>query len=391
MNLNDLLKTAIERKASDIHIKVGSTPVLRIDGELTPMIEHKRLMSEDTIAIAFSMMNNFQKQKFKANNEVDMAYSVPGMGRFRVNIFQQRNTVAMVLRVIPHRIQTISELNLPPVIEKLSVMPRGLVLVTGTTGSGKTTTLAAMIDHINNNRTTNVITIEDPIEFLHKDKKSIINQREIGGDVKAFDSALRSSLRQDPDVILVGEMRDYETISTALLAAETGHFVMSTLHTVDATETINRIISVFPPHQQKQVRLQMAGVIKGIISQRLVVRADGKGRIPAVEVMIATNLIREYIVEKDKTRLIHDAVAAGKSQYEMQTFDQSLMELYKRGLISYEEALKRSSNPDDFALKARGIQSTSDLSWEEQEKASGASASTDAKDDEEFKIDRFFS
>jgi twitching motility protein PilT len=391
MNLNDLLKTAIERKASDIHIKVGSTPVLRIDGELTPMIEHKRLMSEDTIAIAFSMMNNFQKQKFKANNEVDMAYSVPGMGRFRVNIFQQRNTVAMVLRVIPHRIQTISELNLPPIIEKLSVMPRGLVLVTGTTGSGKTTTLAAMIDHINNNRTTNVITIEDPIEFLHKDKKSIINQREIGGDVKAFDSALRSSLRQDPDVILVGEMRDYETISTALLAAETGHFVMSTLHTVDATETINRIISVFPPHQQKQVRLQMAGVIKGIISQRLVVRADGKGRIPAVEVMIATNLIREYIVEKDKTRLIHDAVAAGKSQYEMQTFDQSLMELYKRGLISYEEALKRSSNPDDFALKARGIQSTSDLSWEEQEKASGASASKDAKGDEEFKIDRFFS
>ncbi len=391
MNLNDLLKTAIERKASDIHIKVGSTPVLRIDGELTPMIEHKRLMSEDTIAIAFSIMNNYQKQKFKANNEVDMAYSVPGMGRFRVNIFQQRNTVAIVLRVIPHRIQTISELNLPPVIEKLSVMPRGLILVTGTTGSGKTTTLAAMIDHINNNRTANVITIEDPIEFLHKDKKSIINQREIGGDVKAFDSALRSSLRQDPDVILVGEMRDYETISTALLAAETGHFVMSTLHTVDATETINRIISVFPPHQQKQVRLQMAGVIKGIISQRLVVRADGKGRIPAVEVMIATNLIREYIVEKDKTRLIHDAVAAGKSQYEMQTFDQSLMELYKRGLISYEEALKRSSNPDDFALKARGIQSTSDLSWEEQEKASGTSDTKDAKEGEEFKIDRFFS
>jgi twitching motility protein PilT len=391
MNLNDLLKTAIERKASDVHIKVGSTPVLRIDGELTPMIEHKRLMSEDTIAIAFSIMNNYQKQKFKANNEVDMAYSVPGMGRFRVNIFQQRNTVAMVLRVIPHRIQTISELNLPPVIGKLSLMPRGLVLVTGTTGSGKTTTLAAMIDHINNNRTTNVITIEDPIEFLHKDKKSIINQREIGGDVKAFDSALRSSLRQDPDVILVGEMRDYETISTALLAAETGHFVMSTLHTVDATETINRIISVFPPHQQKQVRIQMAGVIKGIISQRLVVRADGKGRIPAVEVMFATNLIREYIVEKDKTRLIHDAVAAGKSQYEMQTFDQSLMELYKRGLISYEEALKRSSNPDDFALKARGIQSTSDLSWEEQEKASGVSPKKGAKEDEEFKIDRFFS
>ncbi len=389
MDLNELLKVATERKASDVHFKVGSPPVLRIDGELLPMIEHKRLVSEDTIGIAFSIMNNYQKQKFKTNNEADVAYSVPGLGRFRVNIFQQRNTVAIALRVIPHRIQQITDLNLPVVIEKLSLMQRGLVLVTGTTGSGKTTTLAAMIDHINNQRTTNVITIEDPIEFLHKDKKSIINQREIGTDVKAFDSALRSALRQDPDVILVGEMRDYETISTALMAAETGHFVMSTLHTVDATETVNRIISVFPPHQQKQIRLQLAGVIKGIISQRLVVRADGKGRIPAVEIMLATNLIREYIVDKDKTRLIHDAIAAGKSQYGMQTFDQSLMELYQRGLISYEEALKRSSNPEDFALKARGIQSTSDLSWEEQEKASGKSETAPSQE-EEFKIDRFF-
>jgi twitching motility protein PilT len=393
MNLNDLLKTAIERKASDIHFKVGSPPVLRIDGELTSMIEQKRLVSEDTIGIAFSIMNNYQKQKFKTDNEVDLAHSVPGLGRFRVNIFQQRNTVAMVLRVIPHNIQSVSELNLPSVIEKLSLLQRGLLLVTGTTGSGKTTSLAAMIDHINNNRTTNVITIEDPIEFLHKDKKSIINQREIGTDVKAFDCALRSALRQDPDVILVGEMRDYETISTALMAAETGHFVMSTLHTVDATETVNRIISVFPPHQQKQVRLQLAGVLKGIVSQRLVVRADGKGRIPAVEVMLTTNLIQEYIVDKDRTRLIHDAISAGKSQYGMQTFDQSLMELYKRGLISYEEALKRSSNPDDFALKARGIQSTSDLSWEEQEKATGRQESTSSseEEDEGFKIDRFFS
>ncbi|OIP61414.1 MAG: type IV pili twitching motility protein PilT [Nitrospirae bacterium CG_4_9_14_3_um_filter_53_35] len=389
MDLNGLLKTAIERKASDVHFKVGSPPVLRIDGELIPMIEHKRLISEDTIGIAFSIMNNYQKQKFKTNNETDVAYSVPGLGRFRVNIFQQRSTVAIVLRVIPHRIQQIADLNLPPVLEKLSLMQRGLVLVTGTTGSGKTTTLAAMIDHINNNRTSNVITIEDPIEFLHKDKKSIINQREIGTDVKAFDGALRSALRQDPDVILVGEMRDYDTISTALMAAETGHFVMSTLHTVDAMETVNRIIAVFPPHQQKQIRIQLSAVIKGIISQRLVVRADGKGRIPAVEVMLATDLIREYIVDKDKTRLIHDAIAAGRSQYGMQTFDQSLMEIYHRGLISYDEALKRSSNPEDFALKARGIQSTSDLSWEEQEKASGKGG-TASNQEEEFKIDRFF-
>ncbi len=390
MNLNELLKTAIERKASDIHIKVGSPPVLRIDGALTPMIEQKRLTSEDTLATAFAMMSNYQKQKFKANNEVDMAYSVPGLGRFRVNIFQQRNTVAIVLRVIPHRIQKILELNLPPVIEELALQQRGLVLVTGTTGSGKTTTLASMIGHINANRTAHVMTIEDPIEYLHRDNKSLVNQREIGNDVKAFDSALRSSLRQDPDVILVGEMRDYETISTALMAAETGHFVMSTLHTVDATETVNRIISVFPPYQQKQMRIQLSAVIKGIISQRLVVRADGKGRIPAVEVMVATNLIREYIIDKDKTKLIHDAIAAGKSQYGMQTFDQSLMELYQRGMISYEEALKRSSNPDDFALKARGIQSTSDISWEEQEKAGGMKKEESPLADDEFKIDRFF-
>ncbi len=390
MNLNDLLKTAVERKASDIHLKAGSPPVLRIDGELSPMIEHKRLGSEDTLAIAFSIMSNYQKQKLKANSEVDMAHSVPGLGRFRVNIFQQRNTIAIVLRVIPYRILGVTELNLPPVIEKLALQQRGLVLVTGTTGSGKSTTLASIIDYINANRTAHVITIEDPIEFLHKDKKSLVNQREIGNDVKAFDSALRSALRQDPDVILVGEMRDYDTISTALTASETGHFVLSTLHTIDATETVNRIISVFPPHQQKQVRIQLASVLKGIISQRLVVRADGKGRIPAVEVMVTTNLIREYITDKDKTRLIHDAVAAGKTQYGMQTFDQSLMELYKRGLVSYEEALKRSSNADDFALKARGIQSTSDLSWEEQEQASGVSERGAPEGGEEFKVDRFF-
>jgi twitching motility protein PilT len=391
MNLNDLLKTAIERKASDIHLKAGSPPVLRIDGELSPMIEHKRLTSEDTIAIAFSVMSNYQKQKLKANSEVDMAHSVPGLGRFRVNIFQQRNTIAIVLRVIPFRIQGVTELNLPPVVEKLSLQQRGLLLVTGTTGSGKSTTLASIIDYINANRTTHVITIEDPIEFLHKDKKSLVNQREIGNDVKAFDSALRSALRQDPDVILVGEMRDYDTISTALTASETGHFVLSTLHTIDATETVSRIISVFPPHQQKQVRIQLASVLKGIISQRLVVRADGKGRIPAVEVMVTTNLIREYIMDKDKTRLIHDAIAAGKTQYDMQTFDQSLMELYKRGLVSYDEALKRSSNADDFALKARGIQSTSDLSWEEQEKASGVSERAAPEGGEEFQVDRFSS
>ncbi|MDX1765180.1 MAG: type IV pilus twitching motility protein PilT [bacterium] len=391
MKLTELLKTAIERMASDIHFKAGSPPVLRIDGELTPMIEQKRLTSEDTLAIAFSMMNNYQKQKFKASNEVDMAYSVAGLGRFRVNVFQQRNTVALVMRVIPHKILKIDELTLPPVVAELALRPRGMVLVTGTTGSGKSTTLASMIDHINSLHTSHVMTIEDPIEFLHRDKKSIVNQREIGSDTHEFGHALRSSLRQDPDVILVGEMRDHETIETALMAAETGHFVMSTLHTLDATETVNRIVGVFPPHQQKQIRIQLAGVIKGIISQRLVVRADGKGRIPAVEVMVATNLIREYIVDENKTKLIGDAIAAGRSHYGSQTFDQSLMDLYQRDLITYEEALKRSTNPDDFALKARGIQSTSDLSQEEQERAGVTHETEETEADETFKMDSFFS
>ncbi len=391
MKLTELLKTAVERMASDIHLKAGSPPVLRIDGELTPMIEQKRLTAEDTLAIAFSMMTNYQKQKFKANSEVDMAHSVPGLGRFRVNVFQQRNTVALVMRVIPHKILKIDELTLPPIVAELSSNQRGLVLVTGTTGCGKSTTLASMIDHVNSSRTSHVITIEDPIEYLHRDKKSIVNQREIGTDVREFGHALRSALRQDPDVILVGEMRDHETIETALSAAETGHFVMSTLHTLDATETVNRIVGVFPPHQQKQVRIQLAGVIKGIVSQRLVVRADGKGRIPAVEVMVATNLIREYIVDKDKTKLIRDAIAAGRSQYGSQTFDQSLMGLYQRDLITYEEALKRSSNPDDFALKARGVQSTSDLSMEEQERAGVKGETEETESEEAFKLDSFFS
>jgi twitching motility protein PilT len=271
--------------------------------------------------------------------------------------------VAIVLRVIPVKILGIAELNLPPILERLAMEPRGLILVTGTTGSGKSSTLAAMIEYINSNRTGHIITIEDPVEFLHKDKKCLVNQREVGIDTEGFSMALRSALRQDPDIILVGEMRDYDTISTALVAAETGHLVMSTLHTIDATETIHRIISVFPPYQQKQVRLQLASVIKGIISQRLVPRADGRGRVPAVEVMIATQTIREAIVDSDKTRKIPEVIAASVSQYQMQTFDQSLMKLYRNGLITYEEALMRSSNPDDFALRVRGIESLTDQTW----------------------------
>jgi twitching motility protein PilT len=275
--------------------------------------------------------------------------------------------VGLVLRLIPARIQTFKELMLPPVLERVCEEQRGLVLVTGTTGSGKSTTLASMIDYVNTRRIEHVMTIEDPIEFLHRDKKSIINQREVDVDTKQFSTALRSAMRQDPDVILVGEMRDYETIETALLAAETGHLVLSTLHTVDATETINRVISVFPPHQQKQIRIQLAAVLKSIISMRLLPRADGLGRVPAVEVLIATSYIRDCIENKDKTKLIRDAIVQGTSQYGMQTFDQSLYLLYKNGLITLEEALRRATNADEFKLKIQGIQSTSDISREEME------------------------
>ena len=365
MHINDLLKISTERGASDLHLKVGSHPVIRISGKLIPLTDQKRLMQEDTIAMAFSVMSARQKQRFKDSFEIDMAYSVPGLGRFRCNVFQQRGTVGMVCRVIPVRILTVKELLLPAVLEQIAGEKRGMVLVTGTTGSGKSTSLAAMIDQINSTRTEHIMTIEDPIEFLHRDKKSLVNQREIEVDTKNFAQALRSALRQDPDVILVGEMRDYETIETALTAAETGHLVLSTLHTLDATETIHRIISVFPPHQQKQIRIQLASVLKSVISMRLVPRADGKGRVPAVEVLRTTPYIRDCIENKEKTKLIRDAIAAGTSQYNMQTFDQSLYTLYKADLISFEEALRQATNPDEFKLRVAGIHSTSDIAQEE--------------------------
>ena len=278
VNIDTLLRTACENKASDLHLKVGNYPYLRVDGELHALTQYSRISSEDMLNMAFSMMTNRQKQKFKENAELDMAYGVAGLGRFRVNVFQQRGNVGMVLRVIPTKIRTLEELLLPRVMDKICQEKRGLVLVTGTTGSGKSTTLAAMVDRINSTRTDHVITIEDPIEFLHRDKKGFVNQREVEVDTPSFGSALRAALRQDPDVILVGEMRDLETIQTALLAAETGHMVFSTLHTTDATETIQRIIAVFPPPEQKQIRLQLASTLKAIISQRLVRKADGIGR-----------------------------------------------------------------------------------------------------------------
>lgn len=381
MDINELLKKANSLDASDLHIKVGSPPILRIYGELTPLTSERKIGHEDATKIALSVMTPGQTETFKRKNDIDLAYSVPGLGRFRCNIFMQRGTVGLVFRVIPMRIPTIDELLLPEVIKKIAMEQRGLILVTGTTGSGKSTTLASIIDMINSNRTDHIMTIEDPIEYLHRDKKSIVNQREIGNDTESFSKALRQALRQDPDVILVGEMRDFETIQTSLVAAETGHLVLSTLHTIDATETVNRIIAVFPPYQHKQVRMQLASVLKAIISMRLMPKADGKGRVPAVEVLIATATIKDCILDPDKTKSIPDVIAQGTIHYGMQTFDQSLFALYKSGLITYEEALRRASNPDDFVLKVKGIQSTSDLALETQE------STVDPKD--QMKIERF--
>jgi len=367
LELNDILKIALKGGASDIHLKSGLPPMFRVDGALVPLKNGERLMPEDIQAMAYSIMNPVQKARFEETREVDLAYGIPGLGRFRVNSFQQRGTVGIVFRVIPFGVKSIEHLHLPKVIQSIAMEQRGLVLVTGTTGSGKSTTLAAMIEYINANRTSHIMTIEDPIEFLIRDRRSIVNQREIGVDTQSFSTALRSALRQDPDVILVGEMRDFETIETAITAAETGHLVMSTLHTLDATETINRIISVFPPYQQKQIRLQLASILKAVISQRLVPRADGKGRVPALEVLVSTARIRECIADKDRTKEIHDAIAKGYTTYGMQTFDQSLMSLVKQKLVTYDEALKHVSNPDDFALRFRGIGSTSDGTWDEFE------------------------
>ena len=327
MELNEILGIAMKAKGSDVHLKAGIPPIVRIDGKLRAIPNAERLSAEAVRGMAFAIMNERQKRIFDECYETDLSYGVPGLGRFRVNVFAQRGTVALVLRAIPIAIPSLEALNLPPVLTKLAQEQRGLILVTGTTGSGKSTTLASMIDYINESRTCNIITIEDPVEYLHKDKKSLISQREVGFDTLSFGKALTSALRQDPDVILVGEMRDYETIETALTAAETGHLVLSTLHTLDAAETINRVISVFPPFHQRQVRMQLSGILKGVVSQRLVPRADGKGRVPAVEIMIGTARIRDCIDDKEKTKQIPEAIAQGFTTYGMQTFDQSLMQL----------------------------------------------------------------
>jgi twitching motility protein PilT len=374
LDLNEILKVALKGGASDIHMKSGLPPMFRVDGQLVPLKNGERLMPEEIQKTAFGIMSPVQKARFEEAREADLAYGIPGLGRFRVNVFQQRGTVGIVFRVIPFGVKTIEQLHLPKVVETIAMEQRGLILVTGTTGSGKSTTLAAMLDYINTNRTCHIMTIEDPIEFLIRDRRSVVNQREIGVDTQSFANALRAALRQDPDVILVGEMRDFE-------------------------KTINRIISVFPPYQQKQVRLQLASILKAVISQRLVPRADGKGRVPALEILMSTARVRECIGDKDRTKELHDAIAKGFTTYGMQTFDQSLMQLVKNKLVTYDEALKHVTNPDDFALRFRGIDSTSDGTWDDFEKGQGEKEEEPEKTEEpeaaaaaskdEFDIERF--
>ena len=358
MELNQILALAVRSGTSDVHLKAGLPPMFRIHGTLRPVKDAPRMSAEEIGRMALEMMGAFHKVEFKRDLDVNLAYSAQGLGRFRVNIFQQRGVMGICARVVQAEIRTIAELALPPVVEQISLEERGLVLVTGSTGSGKSTTLAAMVDHINTHKTAHILTVEDPIEFLHRDKRSLINQRELGVDCPSFARGLKAALRQDPDVILIGEMRDRDTIETALTAAETGHLVLSTLHTINAAETINRIVSVFEPHHQQHVRRQLGGVLKSVVSQRLVPRADGKGRMAALEVMRLTKRIQELVEDEARVREIPDAVAQGAASYGMQTFDQALMYLLQKRYVTYEDALKNSDNPDDFALRVSGVSSS---------------------------------
>ncbi len=401
--LDKLLTAATKAGASDIHLKSFSVPIFRIHGELSKMHEYGVIKPEHVRDMVRAILNKEQSETFLKNREVDASYGVSGVGRFRVNIFQQRGTIGLVLRSIPFTISSIEELHLPVVLKKLAMMQRGLILVTGVTGSGKSTTMASMINHINNNRTAHIITIEDPIEFLLRDKKSIINQREVGQDTRSFSGALRSALRQDPDVIVVGEMRDLETIEIALMAAETGHLVISTLHTLDAAETINRIIGMFPSHQQSQIRQQLASVFTATVCQRLLVTKDKKSRVPAVEVMVGTQLVKEIILEPVRIQEVHDVIQKGHQNYGMQTFDQSIFQLYKEGLITRKEALDSATSPDDLRLRMQGVSISGDGDWgmfekqgkkaeetletEENETTEQQPTQTFSFDDDEFNLD----
>ncbi len=350
------------RSASDLHLRVGGQPAFRINGELY-RLQSERITPEEMEQFLLDIMDRNQKARFEQRHELDFAVGIRQIGRFRVNAYRQRGTSALSIRAILSTVPAFDQLGLPEVIRDLALRKRGLILVTGTTGSGKSTTLASMIDHINEVTASNIITIEDPIEFLYKDKKSIISQREVAQDSESYASALRSAFRQDPDVILLGEIRDQETMSIALTAADTGHLVLSTLHTMDAVETINRIISFFPPHQHQQVRLMLSSTLVSVITLRLIVRRDGRGRVPACEILVNNASIRDLLTQPENTHLIDASIREGYTQYGSQSFDQSILRLYQDELISYEVALRNASNPDDFELKVRGVEGTSDRSW----------------------------
>jgi twitching motility protein PilT len=354
----------VQRGGSDLLLKVGRAPTVRVNGELNAL-DMQPLKPEDLKQLAEQIMTPRQVKEFAEKKEADFAIGVPGVGRFRTNIYQQRGTLAFAFRAIPYEVKTVRELLLPPVLEEIALRPRGLVLVTGITGSGKSTALAALINHINNHRRVNVITIEDPIEFLHRDVMSNISQREVGSDTLSFAAALRHVLRQDPDVVQIGEIRDLDTLDTALKAADTGHLVFSTLHTTDATQTINRVISFYPPHQHQEIRSLLSTALQAVVSLRLVPRADGRGRVPAAEILINSAAVADNIRDIEKALNIPDLIAEGTVSYGMQSFDQSLMQWFKDGVVSYESALFFATNPSEFALRASGINSASDRTFTE--------------------------
>jgi twitching motility protein PilT len=366
----------MQRRASDLHMKVGTPPTIRVDGHLCPL-DHPAPMQKDLEAMAEQVLTPKQRKIYDEQREVDFAFGVPGLARFRANFYQQRGTMSMAIRQVPLGVPSIEELNLPPIVEELSHRQRGLVLVTGTVGSGKSTTLASMVDVINRAEPRSIITIEDPVEFLHRDDKAIISQREVGLDTGSFHDGLKHILRQDPDVILLGEIRDKDTMSIGLMAADTGHLVFSTLHTVDAAQTINRVLSFYPPHEHGEIRFLLASTLQAVVSLRLIPHASGTGRVPACEVMIATATIKEYILDAEKTFLIRTAMREGTGQYGMQTFDQSLMSLYTGGLITLEDALRNSTNPSELELRVRGVHATSDKTWEQFEQ--GASTGREGR------------
>ncbi len=373
MKLNQILSAAVSREASDIHLKAGIVPVVRKHGILRPLDPNMEPLTPEVVhQMAYEILDETQRKTLETVGAVDLGYGLPGIGRFRVNVFRQRGTLRIVMRLIPFEVPDIDKVNLPAVIKKLALeAERGLILVTGMTGSGKSTTLAAMINYINQHRNRHIVTIEDPIEFLIRDQKCIISQVELGTDANTYPQALKSALRQDPDIILIGEMRDLATIDTALTAAETGHLVLSTLHTTDAAETINRILSVYPPHQHQQIRYQLSAVLKAIVSQRLITKKDGNGFVPAVEILINSGRIKELILAGGRAKEMQEAIESGRTAYGMQSFDQSLMEQIAKGLVTYEAALQASSNPKDFAVRYSGIKGADAANWASKDSNSG--------------------